>query len=151
MLESHYKAKLVAAVNAMPNGYAQRCEDKFAVGVLDMIIKFPRLPIVFAEGKVITGNLLKPSPGQFHRGNRLGDAGLFAVLIGWKKGAIFISDWKAEAHIDDCWTSAGAGKAQVELLREFICDRQTVQVLRSLRRPGSASPGRLPAPEEQVP
>ncbi len=58
MKEADYKRKLVAEVNALRGGYARRIEDRFAVGMLDLIIKLPDVPLVFAEAKLINGNFL---------------------------------------------------------------------------------------------
>ena len=54
MNEADRKRELVRAVKAI-GGHARRIEDSWAVGVLDMIIKLPGVPVVFAEGKIIKG------------------------------------------------------------------------------------------------
>ena len=101
MTEADFKRKLVAEIKMLPGGYARRVEDRWAVGVLDLIIKLPGLPIVFAEGKLIRGNLFAPSPAQFAEGNKILAASMLAVLIGWKDRVMYVSDWVEKAHIED--------------------------------------------------
>ena len=55
MNESAYKTRLIKEVNEVPGAYGVRHEDKFAVGRLDMFIKLPGRPVLFAEGKIIAG------------------------------------------------------------------------------------------------
>jgi hypothetical protein len=109
--ESGYKMKLVKEVNALPGGYARRIEDRFSVGVLDMIIKLPGLPLVFAEGKVIDGNVFSPTPRQYEEGKRIGGAGLEALLIGWRAGVMYISPWVEKADRRECFEAASGGWA----------------------------------------
>lgn len=97
MNESDYKRRLVKAVNQLPGGWARRVEDRYAVNVLDMIIKLPERPLFFAEGKIIVGNVFGPTPGQFEEGRRLQNSGIVAVLLGWKDGVMFCSPWTRQA------------------------------------------------------
>jgi hypothetical protein len=103
--ESDYKRRLVKAVNALPGGWARRVEDRYAVNVLDMIIKLPGHPMFMAEGKIITGNLFGPTPGQFEEGCRLQEAAIRPLLIGWKLGIMYISPWIKKAEIRECFSS----------------------------------------------
>ena len=64
MNEADRKRDLVKAIKAF-GGHARRIEDSWAVGVLDLIIKLPGVPLIFAEGKIITGNLFGPTQAQF--------------------------------------------------------------------------------------
>jgi hypothetical protein len=147
MNESELKTKLVAQIKAL-GGRGQRFEDKFAIGLLDLGIKFPGLPFVFAEAKLIIGNSFGPTPAQFISGKRWIEVGVPAILIGWKDKVMHVSDdWVEKAHIGGCSWSSSAQK-QAEMLREFISDRQAVQDLRPLRRPGSPSARDLQAPKE---
>jgi hypothetical protein len=120
MKESDFKTKLVAAINKMEGGYAQRIEDKFAVGVLDMLIKFPGRPIVFAEGKLIPGRVFGPTPSQYQRGLRAMAADIPAILIGWKAGAIYLSEWTQQATIGECFSGEGP---QAAILLAFLEER----------------------------
>lgn len=120
MNESDYKRRLVKAVNALPGGWARRVEDRYAVNVLDMIIKLPGHMVVFAEGKIITGNVFGPSPGQFEEGRRLLSAGLLPLLIGWKAGEMYISKaWMKQADIRACWIG-GEPKEWISLLNGYL-------------------------------
>jgi hypothetical protein len=100
--EADRKAQLVAAVKALAGGWARRVEDKWAVGVLDLIIKLPRLPIVFAEGKIIGGNAFGPTERQWVEGERIRAAGLHVLLLGWKGSVIYVSPWVRQADRRHC-------------------------------------------------
>jgi hypothetical protein len=100
--EADRKRALVTGVNALAGGWARRVEDKWAVGALDLIIKLPHLPIVFAEGKIIGGNVFGPTERQWVEGERIKAAGLCVLLIGWKGLAIYISPWVKLADRRDC-------------------------------------------------
>ena len=50
--EADRKRELVKAVKAL-GGAARRVEDAWAVGVLDLAIKLPGVPFIWAEGKII--------------------------------------------------------------------------------------------------
>jgi hypothetical protein len=104
MRESDYKRRLVADINHMAGGYAFRIEDRFAVGRLDLVLKYPDLPICFAEGKVINGNFFEPTPRQFVEGTMIIAAGLHVVLIGWKDGRMYLTDWQEKADMRTCST-----------------------------------------------
>ena len=103
--EASYKRELVADINRLPGGRARRIEDRYGTGVLDLIIKLPEIPLVMAEAKLVDGNLFAPTGAQFEEGKRWEAAGVKCVLIGWKKGEMFISPWVAKAHVDDCFAS----------------------------------------------
>ena len=103
MKEADHKRKLVAEVNALRGGYARRVEDRFAVGVLDLIIKLPGQSIIFAEGKVVDGNLFGPSERQFIEGERIMAAGMTAILLGWKSSVLYVSPWIKRANVHDCY------------------------------------------------
>lgn len=95
--ESDYKRRLVKAVNQLPGGWARRVEDRYAVNVLDMIIKLPGHPMFFAEGKIVDGNLFAPTPGQYEEGKQLIRADVRVLLLGWKSGLMYISSWTKKA------------------------------------------------------
>lgn len=116
--ESDYKRKLVAEVNRMPGGYARRIEDRFAVGVLDLIVKLPDRPIVFAEGKLIKGFLFGPTERQYAEGVRLDKAGVRSVLLGWKQGQMYVSKWVVLADCRECFTAPE--KTDAEALLHYL-------------------------------
>ena len=115
--EADRKRELVKAVKAL-GGQARRIEDSWAVGVLDLIIKLPGVPLVFAEGKIIKGNLFGPTPAQFAEGEKWIKAGVDAVLIGWQDRAMYISPWVKQADKRDCWLSGSGDNA--ESLLEYL-------------------------------
>ena len=115
--EADRKRELVKAVKAL-GGHARRIEDSWAVGVLDLIIKLPGVPFVFAEGKIIKGNLFGPTLAQFAEGEKWIKAGVDAILIGWQDRAMYISPWVKQADKRDCWLSGSGDNA--ESLLEFL-------------------------------
>lgn len=116
--EADYKHRLVAEINRLPEARAQRIEDKYAPGVLDMVIALPGIPMFWAEGKVVKANMFSPTPAQFVFGNRWLAAGVRVVLIGWHHGAIYLSPWKQEADRRDCFGTVGVD--HVKALMEFM-------------------------------
>jgi hypothetical protein len=110
--ESDYKQKLVAEVNRMTGGYAQRIEDKYVVGQIDMFVKLPNIPIVFIEAKVIKDNLFGPTTLQFAKGERMIAAGIDVLLVGWKHGEMYVSPWVPQADIRNCFTETGKNYAE---------------------------------------
>ena len=110
--EADYKRELVAEINRLPGGRARRIEDRYGTGILDLIIKLPDMPLVMAEGKLIDGLQFAPTGAQFEEGKRWEAAGIKCVLIGWKKGQMFLSSWVEKAHVDDCFTALGLSDAQ---------------------------------------
>ena len=116
--EADYKRELVAAINHLPGGRARRIEDRYATGVLDLIIKLPHRPLVLAEGKLIDGNLFAPTGAQYEEGKKWQAAGVNCLLLGWKHGLLYISHWVEKAHVNDCFT--GHGMTDVEALMEYL-------------------------------
>ena len=117
MNEADRKRELVKAVKAL-GGAARRVEDAWAVGVLDLAIKLPGVPFIWAEGKIIKGNLFGPTPAQFAEGEKWIRAGVDAVLIGWQDRAMYLSPWVKQADKRDCWAVHNGDQA--ELLLEYL-------------------------------
>ena len=103
--EADYKRELVAAINRLPGGHARRIEDRYATGVLDLIIKLPDMPLVMAEGKLIDGNLFAPTGAQYVEGLKWQAAGVECLLIGWKHGQMFVSPWIEKSDCRQCFTA----------------------------------------------
>ena len=101
--EADRKRELVKAVKA-PGRRATRAGLRIAgsVGVLDLIIKLPGVPLIFAEGKIIKGNLFGPTPAQFAEGEKWIRAGVDAILIGWQDKTMYVSPWVKQADKRDC-------------------------------------------------
>jgi hypothetical protein len=116
--ESDYKRRLVSEINRLPEASAQRIEDRYAVGVLDLVIALPGVPMFWAEGKVIKHNMFSPTPAQFKFGMRWLAAGTRVILIGWHHGAMYLSPWKPEVDRRDCFGAVGVD--HVKLLQEFM-------------------------------
>jgi hypothetical protein len=116
--EADHKRDLVREVNLLRGGWARRVEDRWAVGVLDLIIKLPTQLIVFAEGKVITGNSFAPTERQWVEGERIRAAGLDVALIGWKEGIAYVSPWVKVADRRKCASGPDTIKVLMEHLNE---------------------------------
>ena len=117
MNESAYKTKLIAGVNAVPGGYGRRLEDRYAVGLLDMVIKIPGLPWIWAEGKLVNAQAFGPTLRQFEEGNKILATNTTPVLlIGFKDSLMAISPWVEQAKFKDCF----AGSLHPSTIEEFI-------------------------------
>ena len=118
MNEADYKRKLVAEVNVLRGGYARRYEDRWAIGLLDLMIKLPAYPPVWAEGKIIKGNVFGPTERQLFEGNHMRYAGLRVLLIGWKEKVMAICEWAEAADIRDCFTGSPHASTLEKYLNE---------------------------------
>ena len=116
MNESAYKTKLIAGVNAVPGGYGRRLEDRYAVGLLDMVIKIPGLPWIWAEGKLVDAQAFGPTLRQFEEGKKIQDTATYVLLIGFKDSLMAISPWVEQAKFKDCFT----GPIHPSTIEEFI-------------------------------
>ena len=116
--EADHKRELVVAINALPGGRARRIEDRYGTGILDLIIKLPGRPLVLAEAKLIDGLQFAPTGAQYEEGKKWQAAGVNCLLIGWKKGEMFISPWVEKAHVDDCFASWNY--SHVDALMEYL-------------------------------
>ena len=116
--ESDYKRRLVAEINRIPGARARRIEDRYATGVLDLIIALPGISAFWAEGKVIKHNMFSPTPIQFEEGQKWLEAGVRVILIGWHHGAIYLSRWAKEADRRECFGAVGVD--HVKTLQEFM-------------------------------
>ena len=104
MNEADRKRRLVSEVRLL-GGQARRLEDRWAVGLLDLVIKLPDQPFIWAEGKLIDGNLFAPTGAQYEEGLKWIRAGTGVVLLGWQDSLMFISPWVKKADKRECWTS----------------------------------------------
>ncbi len=127
MDEAAHKRKLVAEVKALRGGFARRIEDRWAVGVLDLIIKLPNWPVVIAEGKIFDGNLFLPTEKQFDEGQRWIQAGVGALLIGWKGKTkeMFVSPMVRRVNIKDgCFSGSWQTMDYWQILDAFMKETQ---------------------------
>jgi hypothetical protein len=114
--EADCKRKLVAEVKALRGGWARRIEDRWAVGVLDLVLKLPDHPVIFAEGKMIDGYKFEPTERQWIEGKRMLAAGIEVVLLGWRDGIMSVSPWVKTADRRQCMN----GTDQIQTLREYL-------------------------------
>ena len=102
MNEADRKLGLVKGIKAL-GGFARRLEDKYALGLLDLVIKLPGQPMFWAEGKLIDGNLFAPTARQYEEGRAWMQAGVEVVLIGWDRKNMYVSPWVKQADKRQCW------------------------------------------------
>lgn len=119
--ESKYKSELVDDCHRL-GAYARRHEDRYAVGLLDLAIKFPGHPHLLAEGKLVEHQTFAPTLRQFEEGKRYIAVGGLCALIGWdpKTKAMFIHDWAKSALKKDCFPPGGGYKSHAETLRDWL-------------------------------
>ena len=89
--------------------YARRHEDQYAVGLLDLAIKFPNHPHLLAEGKIVQHQSFAPTPRQFEEGKEYIAAGGLCALIGWDPmtKAMYVHEWVEEASKKTAFTERG--------------------------------------------
>ena len=75
--------KLISSRASKPLADARRLEDKYALGLLDLVIKLPGHNVVMAEGKLIEGHAFAPTPRQYIEGLDWLRVGVDVLLIGW--------------------------------------------------------------------
>ena len=117
MNEADFKAQLVKNVRAL-GGYGRRLEDKYALGLLDLVIKLPQHPFLVAEGKLIAGHAFAPSARQYEEGKSWINAGVKVLLIGWHQKSMYISPWVKKADKRECYTDHNTDYG-LSLLRYF--------------------------------
>ena len=103
--------RLVKEVKLL-GGHARRLEDRYAVGLLDLVIKLSGHDVVMAEGKIIHGNLFEPTPAQYIEGMKWIKVGVGVVLIGWQDRGMYISPWVKKADKRECFATAGYSYAE---------------------------------------
>ena len=120
-LESELKTNLASACRKM-GAYARRLEDRWAVGLLDLTIKFPGHPHLLAEGKLIEHQSFGPTPRQYLEGQRYIAVGGICCLIGWdrKTKVMFIHPWAKTALKKDSFPPGGGAKSHAETLKDWL-------------------------------
>lgn len=118
MNEAIRKRQLVEAIKALPGGHARRLEDRYAVGLLDLVFKLPGHPVVFAEGKMVKHQAFGPTDPQYHEGIKWEKSGAIVLLIGWKGQQMAVSPWTWLAKWDTCYIGPNKYTTIEEYLRE---------------------------------
>jgi len=108
MNEADVKRAMVQSVKDA-GGYARRIEDQHAVGVYDLILIPPGLPVFTAEVKMIKGDSFGPTPRQAIELQRVAfaakDAGhVIPVMIGYKNGVYYFHKPKPVIDRRDCFS-----------------------------------------------
>ena len=120
-IESELKTKLVGDCRKL-GAYARRHEDRRAVGLLDMAIKFPGHPHLLAEGKLVEHQKFAPTLRQHEEGERYIAAGGLCCLIGWepKTKVMFIHPWAREAFKETSFPPGGSYKDHAQTLKDWL-------------------------------
>jgi hypothetical protein len=102
MNESDVKRKIVDAIRA-EGGYARRIEDQFSVGMPDLILIPRACPVVWAEVKIVDGNVFGPTPRQLIELEKLQRSPYSVpMVIGWKRGIHYISPPGLKIRLGEC-------------------------------------------------
>lgn len=118
--ESDVKTDMVKQVKEL-GGYARRIEDQYAVGMFDMIIVMPYMPVLFVEVKLIRDNKFGPTPRQYVEGKRIINAGptsALPLLVGFEHHPDRYRtpfEWVEQADRRNCY-----GSETVEQLLEEV-------------------------------
>lgn len=120
-LESKLKADLVDGCRKL-GAYARRHEDRYALGLLDLAIKFPGHPHLLAEAKIVPHQAFAPSLRQHLEGERYVAAGGLCCLIGWdqKTKVMFVHEWAKTATKAASFPPGGSYKPHAETLKEWL-------------------------------
>jgi hypothetical protein len=120
-IESELKTKLVGDCRKL-GAYARRHEDRRAVGLLDLAIKFPGHPHLLAEAKLIEHQKFQPTLRQHEEGERYIAAGGLCCLIGWepKTKVMFVHPWARWAMKADSFPPGGSYKPHAETLKDWL-------------------------------
>lgn len=87
--------------------------------MLDLVLKLPDpFPIVWAEGKLIKGNVFAPTDRQYEEGQKIIRSGMLVLLIGWKLKEMYISPWVRWADRLECFSGPPRVSTLVEYLNE---------------------------------
>lgn len=111
--ESELKTALVKSLRGA-GWYARRIEDKYAVGIPDLLIGIPYGPTVMVEAKLVRNQTFEPSPRQFIElqrwenkgGNELGRVvHRMSWLLGFKEGLMYLHECAESATLSSCLAS----------------------------------------------
>ena len=108
------------------HGYARRMEDKFAVGLPDIILVPKGYPVFIAEVKVIKGQKFRPTARQYIELRRINDAGgehMFGIMIGVLNGVYYFHENSGECDITDCFSVTSFDMPFHEQLIQFYSGR----------------------------
>jgi hypothetical protein len=88
-------------------GYARRLEDKFGVGLPDMILVPKGYPVFIAEVKLIRGTIFRPTSRQYIELRRINDAGgehVYGIMIGVMNGIFYFHENSGECIVRECFS-----------------------------------------------
>jgi hypothetical protein len=101
--ESTVKVSVVNAIRK-EGGYARRIEDKFTVGMPDLILIPLECPVVWVEVKLTRGSFFAPSPRQFIELVKLNrPPHSVSLVMAWKDGHLYVSTPKETVYLEDCF------------------------------------------------
>ena len=100
--ESDVKLEIVRAIRK-EGGYARRAEDKYTVGMPDLILIPVRCPVIFAEAKIIRTKIWGATQRQWVELTELHrPPHSFGMLLGWKEGTLYACAPATSVTIAEC-------------------------------------------------
>jgi len=100
--EAEVKRKIVREVRK-EGGYARRMEDKYTVGMPDVLILMPDSPVFIAEVKVFDHLSFAPTPRQLEEMTRMSISyALCPIMIGYKLNKYYFCYPKETVSVIDC-------------------------------------------------
>ena len=120
-LESEYKRDLIKGCVAL-GAWGRRHEDRYALGLLDLSIKFPGRPHLLAEAKLVEHQKFAPTLRQYEEGKRYAAAGGLCCLIGWepKTKVMFVHEWAKFALKENSFPPGGSYKDHAQTLKDWL-------------------------------
>lgn len=128
MNEADVKADIVRSVRR-EGGYGRRIEDRFSVGMPDVILIPTDCPVVWLEAKIVRDNMFGPTERQLIELRRLRiKPHCTSYLIGWKAGVHYITLPTRQIHYNDCMQQL-PGESIGDLIRRVIKTETLVEQL----------------------
>ena len=119
MREAEVKRKIIESVRE-DGGYARRIEDKFTVGMPDIVLIPVQCPVVWLEVKLVASQVFHPSMRQLVELMKLRRAPhSTSFVVGWKRGLLYISQPKKDIPLDDC-IEQKTGESVTRLIKRAI-------------------------------
>lgn len=116
--ESWYKTKLVKEGRQFGD-YARRIEDKFSVGMPDILYRVKDGSAILIEAKMITGPTFGPEPRQLIELERWYRAGGLGLMLGFADDAYYLSYVCDPVQVKNCVVS-DPGETFPLFIRRFL-------------------------------
>lgn len=126
--ESQLKTEFVDAIKKLPLWYATRIEDKYRVGVPDILVGVPFGPTLMIEAKLVNNQSFGPSARQWIELQRFVQADFNlgrdvtmrrSLLLGFKEGVRYLCEATEQVTLDDCLASK-PGEPATDFVLRFL-------------------------------